>query len=107
MKLILKLCVMRILISPLALNPDSVPVYNSSTRVIVGNGSTLVPISHVGSYYLNSKTKPLHFSSVYHVLNLKQNLILIKRLCHDNNCHVIFDNFSIFVQDKETRIVLL
>ena len=80
--------------------------YTGNNRIVVGNGATL-PITHLGTCTLPTSRKSLKVNSVLQVPQLTHNLVSIKRLCKDNNCHVIFDDVSISIQDKAKGTVLL
>ncbi|CAH9083035.1 unnamed protein product, partial [Cuscuta europaea] len=75
--------------------------YTGYNSVSVANGAHL-PICNIGDVALPTSGRPLTLKSVYHVPQLKYNLISIKRLCADNNCTVIFDKNSFLVKDKAT-----
>lgn len=42
-----------------------------------------------------------------HVHQLRHNLLSVKLLCHDNNCHVIFNANSVSIKDNTMGEVLL
>lgn len=81
-------------------------VYTGYNSVSVANGAHL-QISHVGDVALPTSGHPLTLRSVYHVPQLKYNLISIQRLCADNNCTVIFDENLFLIKDKASGAVLL
>ncbi|CAH9129275.1 unnamed protein product [Cuscuta epithymum] len=80
--------------------------YTGSHFVSVANGSQL-SIANIGDIPLSSSSLPLVLKSVYHVPQIKFNLLSIQKLCADNNCIVIFDKNSFFVKDKISGAVLL
>ncbi|KAM1352337.1 hypothetical protein ACFX2H_031946 [Malus domestica] len=63
-------------------------------------------ISHIGSSTLHTSFKPLQLNSVLYVPRLSQNLLSVHRLCLDNNCWLIYDAFSFWIQDKATWRIL-
>lgn len=80
--------------------------YTGSDHVLVGNG-TLLNIENIGYAQLPSTSRPLHLQSIFHVPQLRHNLISVKKLCRDNNCKVDFDDSSVCVKDKVTGKPLL
>ena len=72
----------------------------------VGDG-TLLLISHVGTITCNTLTQPLHLSNVCLVPQLCHNLLSVEQLCHDNNCHIIFNANSISINENTMGEVLL
>ncbi|CAH9090193.1 unnamed protein product, partial [Cuscuta epithymum] len=80
--------------------------YSGTMSVSVANGIKL-PIANIGDISLNTPTRPLSLKSVFHVPQIKFNLISIQKLCADNNCVAIFDKNSFFVKDKISGAVLL
>lgn len=46
-------------------------------------------------------------STVYHVPQLKHNLLFVKKLCDDNHVSVCFDSSSVCAKDKTLGEVLL
>ncbi|KAM3270617.1 hypothetical protein P3S67_028819 [Capsicum chacoense] len=68
-------------------------------HVLVGDGK-LLNINNIGYTQLPSTSRPLYLRSVFHVPQLKHNLISVKKLCDDNNCVVNFDSSFISVKDK-------
>jgi len=75
--------------------------YTGNTKIMVGNGG-LLSTSNIGDCYLPTPSRTLCLNYVFHVPSLKQNMLSIKCLCHDNNCQVLFDDPSISIQDKDT-----
>ncbi|KAF3679839.1 hypothetical protein T459_27281 [Capsicum annuum] len=80
--------------------------YTGHNRVLVGDGK-LLNISNIGYTQLPSTSRPLHLHPVFHVPQLKHNLISVKKLYNDNNCVVNFDSFYISVKDKALGQTLL
>lgn len=60
-----------------------------------------MPVHHVG-YVQSPSTSPLQLEDVLYVPYLKYNLILVQKLCHDNNCEVGFDASSVLIKDMGT-----
>ena len=77
--------------------------YCGSGKVQVGNGR-LLSIKSIG--HLSIMT-PLTLKSMLHVPGLKHNLLSVRHLCHDNDCHVQFTDSSFFVKDNNLSDVLL
>ncbi|CAH9137000.1 unnamed protein product [Cuscuta epithymum] len=63
--------------------------YSGPMTVSVANGVNL-PIANIGNIQLNTLSRPFSLNSVYHVPQIKFNLISIQKLCADNNCIAIF-----------------
>jgi len=81
--------------------------YSGSSQVKVGNG-TLLPISQVGMIKLPTSSRPLTLKkNVFHVPQLRHNLLSVRQLCRDNNCSVVFNASCLCVKDKTTGEVLL
>ena len=80
--------------------------YSGNTMVKVGDDN-LVPISHTGTFVLPTRHKPLTLSNVLHVPKLQHNLLSIRQLCRDNDCHVVFYFSCVHVKDNTTSNVLL
>ncbi|KAG5614396.1 hypothetical protein H5410_014220 [Solanum commersonii] len=80
--------------------------YTGLDRVLVRNG-TLLNIDNIGYAQLSSKTRPLHLRSIFHIPQLRHNLLFVKRLCKDNNCFINFDSSSVSVKDKASGQTLL
>nr|XP_051229932.1 uncharacterized protein LOC127347824 [Lolium perenne] len=78
----------------------------TSTRITVGNGSSL-PITHIGHASLPSSSTPLSLSNVLVSPNLIKNLVSVKQFTRDNPVTVEFDLFGFSVKDSRTRMVLL
>ncbi|XP_010412615.1 PREDICTED: uncharacterized protein LOC104698941 [Camelina sativa] len=57
--------------------------YTGGEQVVVGDGQGL-PITHTGSAYLTSQTKPLSLTNVLYVPDIKKNLISVYRMCNAN-----------------------
>ena len=80
--------------------------YNGTECVRAGNGTTL-PIKHIGSFAISIVARSLSLKNVFHVPSLKSNLILVRQLCWDNNCSVIFYESFVCVKHKTLGRTLL
>ncbi|KAM0982243.1 hypothetical protein ACFX2A_015487 [Malus domestica] len=80
--------------------------FEGTDRITVGNGEGL-PVANTGSGSLLTSSKPLTLQMVLHVPQLAASLLSVYRLCKDNHCYVILDEFGFWVQDKATKKVLL
>ena len=67
----------------------------------------LLPIKQTSSCCIPTSLRPLQLKVVFHVPNLKHNLISNKCLCHDDNCLVFFYDPSVSIQDKTMGTILL
>lgn len=67
----------------------------SNNSVTVPNGRK-IQIVYVGTVSLND-TIVLHY--VFHVPDFHFNLVSVKKLCQDLQCHLVFTNDTCFVQD--------
>ncbi|PKI60120.1 hypothetical protein CRG98_019464 [Punica granatum] len=83
----------------------STPYYGSD-GVIVGDGS-LLPVKSIGSMKIPALNTNLQLKDTLYVLGLGYNLVSIKRLCKDNNCHVIFTDSGFIVKDNNSGKMLL
>ncbi|CAL8136785.1 unnamed protein product [Prunus armeniaca] len=79
--------------------------YSSKDKITIGNGEGL-QIDHIGYPTLSNLPGTLHLKQVYHVPQLATNLLSVYQLCKDNNCIVVFDEYHIYVQEKQTNKVL-
>ena len=59
--------------------------HTGNAKIMVSNGA-LLPTSNIRNCYLPTTSCTLRLNSVFYVHSFKQNLLLIKRFCHDNNC---------------------
>ncbi|CAL2254172.1 unnamed protein product [Prunus armeniaca] len=75
-------------------------------NVTVGNGEGL-NILHIGTSNIPGATSRLTMPSVFHVPQLKANLLSVHQLCKDNNCYIVFDVSGFLIQDRVTHQVLL
>ncbi|CAH9146518.1 unnamed protein product, partial [Cuscuta epithymum] len=81
-------------------------IITNPTNVQVANDTNL-SVSTIGNVHLPSLGRPLCLKSVYHVPQLKFNLMSIQKLCEDNDCTAIFNKSSFFVKDNQTGATLL
>ncbi|KAM2408029.1 hypothetical protein ACFX1X_027124 [Malus domestica] len=80
--------------------------FEGTDRITVGNGEGL-PVANTGSGFLLTSSKHLTLQMVLHVPQLAASLLSVYRLCKDNHCYVILDEFGFWVQDKATKKILL
>ncbi|XP_050137264.1 uncharacterized protein LOC126613724 [Malus sylvestris] len=80
--------------------------FEGTDRITVGNGEGL-PVANTGLGSLLTSSKPLTLQMVLHVPQLAVSLLSVYRLCKDNHCYVILDEFGFWVQDKATKKILL
>lgn len=79
--------------------------YPFNEVILTANGEGL-RVSHVGSTILKTHVHPIKLNSVLYVPKLSQNLLLVHRICLDNNWWLIFDAFCFWIQYKATRRIL-
>ncbi|KAM1299644.1 hypothetical protein ACFX2H_010923 [Malus domestica] len=79
--------------------------YPANEVIQTANGEGLA-ISHIGSSLLTTPMHPIQLKSILYVPKLSQNLLYVHRICLDNNCWLIFDAFSFWIQDKATGMTL-
>ncbi|KAK1653738.1 hypothetical protein QYE76_071543 [Lolium multiflorum] len=80
--------------------------FNNSSRVIVGNGSSL-PITHTGDTSFSTSSFPIHLRNVAITPGLIKNLISVRSLTRDNPITIEFDAFGFSIKDFHTRVVIL
>ena len=80
--------------------------YTGSDKVEVGNGSFL-HAANIGLLTLKTHPKPLSLNYALHVPQLKHNLLSIRGLCRDNDCHVKCNGSCFSVKENTTGKVLL
>ena len=73
-------------------------IYFGNALVNICNG-TLLPVANIGNSSLPSKMRPLTLKNVLHVPKIQHNLLLVRQLCQDNNCTVVFYLSSIRAKD--------
>ena len=78
----------------------------SSTRIVVGNGSTL-PITGVGSAVLPSTSRPLSLLEILISPSLTKNLVSVRAFTRDNSVSVEFDPYGFSFKDLASKTVLL
>ncbi|CAL2231319.1 unnamed protein product [Prunus armeniaca] len=76
---------------------------DSIKQVTVGNGEGLA-INHIGHAAISSCLK---LPIIFHVPQLKANLLSVHQLCKNNICLITFDASSFCIQDRLTNQVLL
>ena len=70
--------------------------YSGSNAITTAGGSGLT-ISSIGSYILNIPQCSLQLNQVLHVPKLSQHLLSVYRLCKDNHCRFICDDFGFWI----------
>ena len=65
-----------------------------------------LPVVNTGFGFIITPSKVLTLHMVLHVQKLAASLLSVYRLCKDNNCYVILDEFGFWVQDKATKKVV-
>jgi hypothetical protein len=73
--------------------------YPTADTIQTANGEGLT-VSHVGQSIINSSMSSLKLDSVLLVPQLTQNLLLVHRLCLDNNCWLILMHFAFGFRTK-------
>lgn len=66
--------------------------YPTNEVIKTANGEGL-EVSHIGSIVFRLFMHPIKLNYVLYVPKLTQNLLLVHRICLDNNCWLIFDSF--------------
>jgi hypothetical protein len=79
---------------------------NSSSSIIVGNGSPL-PVQYTGTATIPTSSSALNLNHVLISSNLIKNLISVRALTRDNWVSVEFDPFDFSIKDLLTATVLL
>jgi hypothetical protein len=79
----------------------------SGADIVTTAGGSSLTISNIGSSILDVPHCSLQLKQVLHMPKLSQHLLLVHKLCKDNNCRFICDAFGFWIQDKITRNVLL
>ncbi|KFL89552.1 hypothetical protein AmDm5_1575 [Acetobacter malorum] len=74
--------------------------------ITTASGSGL-PISHTGSSFLHVPQYAFQLKDILHVPQISQHLLSMYKLCKDNNCRFICDEFCFWIQDKITGTILL
>lgn len=83
---------------------SSYPV-NTSTRITVGDGSSLI-ITHIGHISFPSTSMPLSMSNILVSPALIKNLVSVRSFTRENLVTVEFDEIGFSVKDARTRMVL-
>lgn len=76
---------------------------DSVKQTTVGNGESLA-INHISHAAISSYLK---LPTIFHVPQLKANLLSVHQLCKNNNCLISFDASGFCIQDRLTNQVLL
>ena len=79
--------------------------YPTNEVIQTANGECL-EVSHIGSTVLKPFIRPIKLNYVLYVPKLTQNLLLVHRICLDNNCWLIFDAFCFWIQENATWRIL-
>lgn len=79
---------------------------HDSSRVIVGNGSTL-PILATGSATIQTPHAKFHLSDILHTPHLIKNLISVHKFTKDNACSIDFDPFGFSIKDLHSKIGIM
>lgn len=85
---------------------QQIALYSGDTSVTLGNGTT-TPITHIGYAHLSSEFNALRLKNLLRVPQLEKNLILMKKLCEDNNVSVEFFPNTFCVKDLDSKIIIL
>jgi hypothetical protein len=72
--------------------------YQGNGMVQVGNGAGL-KIMHVGSYSINTDTRPLALNNVLHVPEISKHLLSVHKLSRDNNVFFEFHPWYFLIKD--------
>lgn len=80
--------------------------YNGPSSVTIGSGQTLLT-HHIGFDMIYTSYSQLKLSQILHVMQLSTNLLSVNQLEKDNNCRVIFDSNNVYVQDKQSKKLIL
>jgi hypothetical protein len=62
---------------------------------------------HIGSYSINTATRPLTLQNVLHVPEIAKHLLSVHKLARDNHVFFEFHSYHFFIKDITTRQVLL
>lgn len=84
----------------------SIFLYNKPVNITVTN-NTRIPIKQIEKPNITAKKIPLSFSTIYHIPQLKHNLLSIKTLYNNNHISVYFNSFSIYIKNKTTEKIFL
>ena len=87
-------------------NISSPTPYTSEDKVYVGDGKGLF-IHHIGSSSLHSSNDKFKLSNVFHVPQMKHNLLSAYQCLKDKYCALTLDSDGSIVNDRITRMTLL
>jgi len=87
-------------------NMSSLTPNSSSTKIIVGNGTSL-PITHTGSSSIKTSSTPLTLNNVLISPSLIKILVSVRTLTRENPITVEFDDCGFSIKDRHTREVIL
>lgn len=80
--------------------------YNGNEQLVIGDGTSL-PITHIGSMYLNISDFPILLSNVLYVPKISRNILSLSRLCHDNNILISFSSSYFVIKDLSNNQTIL
>ena len=94
--------------SHMASNPGILSTYTPSNAhtITVGNGASL-PISHIGSHTLPSRSRPRYLNHLLIVPHIIKNILSVRQLTTDNYVYIEFDPWGFSVKDLRTGAVIL
>jgi hypothetical protein len=87
-------------------NLTSLSPSTSSSRILVGNGSS-IPVSCTGSSTIATSSHPLHLHDLLVAPKLIENLLSIHQLTRDNLISVEFDPRGFSIKDLHTKVEIL
>jgi hypothetical protein len=80
--------------------------YNGNGQIHTAGGSGM-DMHHVGQSVIHTPTHDLHLKNILHVSQATKSLLSTSRLARDNHAFVEYQPNSFFVNDQDTREVLL
>ncbi|GJV64683.1 putative RNA-directed DNA polymerase [Tanacetum coccineum] len=93
-------------VAPDSSSIDTSEPYYSKDFLHVGNGKGL-PILPIGTTQNHSPNKTLSLSNILHVPQIKQHLISVQQICHDNNFFFEFHDTFYAMKDEISGTTLL
>lgn len=78
----------------------------SADDILIANGNKLF-VFNLGNSSICIGPNCLQLNNILHIPEVKKNLLLINKLCNDNNISVTFDNFTVCFKDRNTNKELL
>ncbi|KAH9669465.1 retrovirus-related pol polyprotein from transposon RE1 [Citrus sinensis] len=78
--------------------------YEGNDAIVVGNGDCL-NISHIGNTSIDTGISKLYLKNVLVVPGLKNNLLSVEQLTHDNSCIIEFSSNKFVVKDYQGNIL--